>query len=444
MIWQRDSGARLEARDADIALRRESGKSKRLAENIVSLYVLQGLNYVIPMVVLPYLVRVLGMDMYGLVAFAQSFALYFSLLTDYGFNFSATRSIAQQSGNHERISRIFCSVMLIKLVLTLIGGAILIAIVSSVGRFHQSSAFFFLAYVGVIGGVLFPTWYFQGIEQMRYISAIIGISRLLGAAVLFVFVHHPSDALLAVAIQSCTSVVAGTTGVWIAFRRFDLRLRRPSLLELKAALTDGWHLFISTAAISLYTNTNVFLVGLLAGNVEAGYFSAAEKLIRAMQGLISPITQAIFPHMNSLVAESRDMALRFAARTLRWIGSIALTSSILIFLLAGPVATLLFGRAAAGAVPVIRWIALLPFLVAVSNVLGVQIMLTFGLDKQFSRILVVGGIFNVALCIPLVHFFAARGAGAAVLCTEFLVTTAMILVLHRRRVSIFSLARGCI
>lgn len=414
-------------------------KRGRLIENILSLYVLQGLNYVIPMAVLPYLVRVLGMEMYGLVAFAQSFAQYFTLLTDYGFNFSATRSIAQRGDDHAVISRVFCSVMLIKLVLALAGIIILVLVVGSFSRFHQNSVFFYVAYMAVIGNVLFPTWYFQGIEQMRYISAIVGISRLLGAVALFIFVHRPSDALLALTIQSLALMAGGVIGLWVAFRRFHLCLSRPTATELKTAITEGWHLFISTAAISLYTNTNVFLVGLISGNMQAGYFSAAEKLIRAMQGLLLPVSQAIFPHMSSLAIESRDLALRFAARTLRWMGTISLAASCSIFMLARPVVLLLFGHSALSSLPIIRWIAFLPFLVALSNVLGIQIMVSLGLDKQFSRILVFAGFFNLALGIPLIWRYAALGAGASVLCTEFLVTAVMIVVLNRHKISLVRL-----
>ncbi len=417
---------------------RDSGTRRRLTESILSLYMLQGLNYVIPMAVLPYLVRALGMEMYGLMAFAQSFAQYFAVLTDYGFNFSATRSIAKRSGDRTSVSRIFCSVLLIKLVLTLIGALILIAIANSVSRFHHNSAFFFVAYVAVVGGVLFPTWYFQGMEQMRYISGVIGISRLLGAAALFTFVHHPTDALLALAIQSAAPLVGGIAGLWIAFRRFHLRFTWPNSADLRSALVEGWHLFVSTAAVSLYTNTNVFLVGLLAGNVQAGYFSIAEKLIRAMQGLINPIGQAVFPHVNALVARSRNLAVRFASRMLLLTGSFTLLLSCLLLLCARPIALLCFGHAATASVPIIRWIALLPFLVAVSNVLGVQIMIPLGLDKQFSRILIVAGLINVSLALPLIHRFAAQGAGASVLFTEIIVTISMIFVLRHHNIPVYA------
>ena len=441
MTWQLDSREKLKAGDSGLKVKRNFGGSRGLAENIVSLYLLQGLNYMIPMAVLPYLVRVLGMEMYGLIAFAQSFAQYFSLLSDYGFNFSATRSIAQQSGDHAKISRIFCSVMFIKLALTLIGTMILVLIVSLVGRLHQSSTFFFVAYIGVIGSVLFPTWFFQGIEQMRFISVIVGVSRLIGAAALFIFVHHPSDALLALAIQSFSLVVGGAAGIWIAFQKFGLRFRLPSKDDLKTALADGWHLFISSAAVSLYTNTNVFLVGLLAGNLQAGYFSAAEKMIRAIQGLIGPISQAIFPRINTLAAKSKELALQFAGRALRWMGSLTLAMSCSMFLLARPVTLLCFGSGAAASIPIVRWIAFLPFIIAVATIFSVQTMIPFGLDKQLSRILIVAGLFNVVCAVLLIRAYAALGAGISVFFTELFVLAATGFVMRRHMVTILFLER---
>lgn len=414
------------------------GESTRhkLAENIFSLYVLQGLNYIIPMAVLPYLVRTLGMERYGLIAFAQSFAQYFTLLTDYGFNFSATRSIAQQRNDESAVSRLFCSVLLIKSALMVVGFAVLAGIVEMVPRFHHNSEFFLVAYLAVAGNVLFPVWYFQGIENMRYISGITGASRLLGAVALFIFVHRPGDALLSLSIQSITVLIAGAAALWISLRGFSVRLSRPTSADLRNVLWEGWHLFVSTAAVSLYTNTNVFVVGILAGDLQAGYFSAAEKLIRAMQGLITPVSQAMFPHMSALAARSRRAALEFAVRMLRWMGTIAFAASLAILLLAAPVVAICFGKSGLGSVPIIRWIAFLPFLVAVSNVLGIQTMVTFGLDRQFSRILIFGGIFNVALAVPLVWLHAAQGAAMSVMGTETFVTVTMGVVLWRNKLQI--------
>jgi polysaccharide transporter, PST family len=389
------------------------------------------MTYVIPMIVLPYLVRVLGMEMYGLMAFAQSFAQYFTVVTDYGFNFSATRSIAQNKDDHGRTSRLFCSVYLIKLALTAAGAIILGLVATFLPRFHSEARFFFAAYIAVAGNALFPTWYFQGIERMRYISVIVGLSRLGGAICLFVFVHSPKDALLAVLIQSGASVVSGVVGASVAIGTFRFQLIWPTVAMIRETLADGWHLFLSSSAMALYTNTNVFLVGVLAGNVDAGYFSAAEKLLRAMQGLILPAVQAAYPHMNSLRVQSRELALRFIRRSLRWIGGVTLIPSLVLFFFAGPITLLCFGKGATGSVPVVRWIAFLPVLSAISNVLGIMTMIPFGLDKQFSRIVIFAGLINIAIGIPLVTGFGAAGAGASILLTELFVASGVFIQLDR-------------
>jgi PST family polysaccharide transporter len=406
----------------------------QLADNITSLYLLQGMNYIIPMAVLPYLVRVLGMEVYGLVAFSQAFAQYFIMLTDYGFNLSATRYIAQRRDDLRAISSMFWQVLILKTGLMLLGLAILLITSIAVPHLRQDAAYFLLAFLAVAGNVLFPQWYFQGIEKMRYISVITGIAKIVSTALLFIFVHTPADGLRAVGILSSGMIIAGVMGTFAALRAIGLKFEWPSWASLRATLADGWHVFIATASISLYTNTNVFLVGLIAGNVQAGYFSAAEKLIRAMSGLIGPVSQAIYPRISALATHSKDAALALASKSLFWMGAVSLSFSLAMFVLARLVATLFFGVAATGSVPIMRWIALLPFLIAISNVLGIQTMLTFGLDKQFSRILIVFGILNVAVGVPLIYWSGAQGAGIAVLITEISVTLTMIAVLKKHHI----------
>jgi polysaccharide transporter, PST family len=409
---------------------------RRLLDNIVSLYLLQGLNYIIPMVVLPYLVRMLGIETYGLVAVAQSFAQYFNILTDYGFNFSATRSIAQSKDDPGQISRIFCCVFLIKISLTAVGLIVLGCVLVTVPRMRHDWTIFIYAFGGVVGNVLFPVWYFQGLERMRHVSIISGATKALSAILLFVFVHDSGDGALAVAIQSLGMLLAGVIGFAVCTRSADLDLEWPGWQELKTCSAEGWHLFVSTASLSLYTNTNVFLVGMLAGNVQAGYFSAAERLVRATNGLVGPITQAVFPYVSWLVSRSSEAALAFLARSLKWMSGLALLPVIAIFFLARPIAVLCFGYAADGAIPVMRWIALLPFLVAVTSVLGVLTMLSFGLDKQFSRILIAAGLLNLTVGIPLIFRFGAQGGGASVLLTEAFVTVMMGIILRLNGINI--------
>ena len=142
-----------------------------LKRNMLSLFTLQGAAYLLPLIAIPYLVRVLGPTAYGRIAFAQAFVQYFVLLTDYGFNLSATRSIALTKGDRRALSRIFSSVIAAKLCLAAVGWCVLeLACLFSpdLARHH---ALFVVCYLAVLGNALFPVWLFQGIERMGYITA---------------------------------------------------------------------------------------------------------------------------------------------------------------------------------------------------------------------------------------------------------------------------------
>ena len=400
------------------------------------LYSLQGLNYLIPLAVLPYLVRVLGVERYGMVAFAQSLAQGFIFLTDYGFNLSATKHISRVRHDHRELSRIFWAVMTVKGAFLLIGVCILTILLLTVPRFRADTAPYTVAYVSVLGSVLFPLWLFQGAEQMRYISILSGGAKLLAAVLLFFVVRRPSDYLLAIAVQSGGLLLAGIAGFWTALTRFGISFHLPSRQDLRQMLREGWHLFISNAAGMLYATNNVFLVGLIAGNIEAGYFSAAEKTVRGVQGLLTPMTQAIYPHVSMLAAESRQRAAGFIRKTLGWMGLTSLAPSLFLLTFARPVAVILFGAAAAGSIAPLRWIALLPFILTVSSVLAIQTMIPFGLERPLSRIYVTTGLASIFPLLASIHYCGAAGAAAVILFIEALVVAAIWSTLKRHGIDL--------
>ena len=404
--------------------------------NLFWLYALQGLNYLVPLAVLPYLLRILGVEHYGLIAFAQAFAQYFIILTDYGFNLSATKRIALLRDDRRQVSIVFWSVLVIKCALLVAGALILAAILITVPRFRADAALYAIAYIAVLGNVLFPVWLFQGMEQMRYISVVSGGARILAALLLFVFVHQQADYAIALAIQSGGFLIAGLAGFCVALTHFELSFPQLGVNDLQETLRDGWHLFVSNAAGTLYATTNVFLVGLVAGNVQAGYFAAAERLTRSLQGMLGPITQAIYPHVSGLAARSRETALSFLRQSLLWIGLLSFLPSAVLLLFAHPIAVVLFADAAAGSVAPLRWMAMLPFILAISTVLAIQTMIPFGMERSLSRLYVVAGLSSLALSIPLIYRYGATGGAAGVFLVELCIVIVMWQILKRHAIDL--------
>jgi len=409
---------------------------KRLLENFFSLSVLQGANYILPLITLPYLVRVLGPEKFGLIAFAQAFIQYFNILTDYGFNLSATREISIHRENKEKVSEIFSSVMIIKLGLLVLSFLIMTIIVFSFEKFRKDWLVYYLTFGMVIGQVLFPVWFFQGMERMKYITILNITAKLIFTVFIFVFVHGVSDYIYVPLLNSLGFCIAGVLALWIVFKNFDLSFRIPRLITIKHQLKEGWYIFISTVAISLYTISNTFILGLFTNNTIVGYYSAAEKLIKAAQGLLTPVSRTIYPYISKLVKESKERGLQFIQKVIFLIGGISFLLSVSMFIFADLIVKLLLGNQYTESVVVLKILSFLPFIIALSNIFGIQTMLTFNYKEAFSKILISASIINILLAFVLVPLYQHVGISFAVLISEIFVTVSMFVYLQKKGIKV--------
>lgn len=411
--------------------------NRSLLRNILSLFFLQGANYLLPLITLPYLVRTLGAEGYGRLGFGLAFVQYFVLFSDYGFNLSATRSIAQNQQDRLRLSQLFWSVTACKLILGIAGFMILLLLSQSIPTLHATQDVLLAAYLLVLGNILFPIWLFQGLETMGRIATGSLIAKALAVPAIFWLVQRPDDAWLAAAIQGTTTIAAGLLAIDFIRRERWIYWVRPTWNDLKEQFSKGWHMFLSTAAISLYTTSNAVILGFLAGNTAVGHFVAADKIRQAVQGLISPVSQAIYPRVNALMQQDRSAAFRLIRQLLLGQGGATLLLSLLLGGFAPLIVQLAYGAGHQETVTVLRGLAPLPFLIGLNNVLGVQTMLTLSMEQLFSRILLVSGLCNLVLIVPLSLYHGAAGAASAALITECLVTYAMGWTLYRRKIPLF-------
>ena len=206
---------------------------RRLLENFFSLSFLQAASYILPLITLPYLVRVLGVEKFGLIAFAQAFIQYFVVLTDYGFDLSATREVSIHRGNKEKLSVIVSSVFVIKSLFLIISMVILAVVLLMVPKFRMDWLIYVFSFGIVFDNVLFPVWFFQGIENMKYITIRNVVAKLVFTLLIFVFIREQSDYLKVPLINSLGMIVSGIIGAIPVFFSFGLSFRRPRLEDIR-------------------------------------------------------------------------------------------------------------------------------------------------------------------------------------------------------------------
>lgn len=409
-------------------------KSNKLIENIISLSTIKGLEYVLAFITFPYLVRVLQVETYGLIVFSQSIVNYFNLFTDYGFNLSGPKAIAQHD-DKEECGKVFANIFGAKLLLLLIWSVVFCVMLCIMAYWGDTDfKLYMIVFLSVVGNVLFPIWFFQGIQQMRYITFVNVIARAFSVIGIFIFVNRPEDYLVAAFCQSVTPLVAAVCSWYVIFTHYPEVIRKPTLIGIKHELNDAWPIFASNVAINLYTASNIVFLGLMTNNTVVGYFSGAKKIIDNITQLFSPISQAIYPYISKRVTESRDSAIVFLTKIIRLFGGATFALSVFILLFAPLIVRILLGNGYDESVVLLRVMAFLPFLIALSNVFGIQTMLTFGMQREFSRVLISAAVFNTCIVVPLIYAFEGLGVCVSITLTECFVTVYMWYILRSKHV----------
>jgi PST family polysaccharide transporter len=405
----------------------KSDTRKRLIENFLSLSVLQIANYILPLITLPYLVRVLGPEKFGLIAFSQAFIGYFMILTDYGFNLSATRDISINRDDKEKVSEIFSSVMIIKLTLMIISLILMSVIIFSFEKFRQDWIVYYLTFGMVVGQIMFPTWFFQSMEKMKYITFLNILAKVIFTIAIFVFVKKASDYLYVPILNSLGFIIAGILGLWIVFRDFEISFKFVGLKELKRQLKEGWILFKTIIFVSAYRETNVFILGLVTNNTITGYYSIAEKILKAVQSLQGPLGQALYPVFCTKYGMNKKNFKLYHFKYLKLIILIYLSLTISIILLSPYIIKIAAGKTYNESVLDLQILSVVILVGGLNYYFGILGLIPLKFEKEFSRFVIITGLLNIILCLVLSYLFSDIGASVSLVLSETILLILIIL-----------------
>jgi PST family polysaccharide transporter len=390
-----------------------------LISNFFSLVILQGANYIFPLLTIPFLFRTLGVGTFGLISFASAFAQYFVILTDFGFNLSGVQFISANRDNKELRDTFFVNVLVSQLFLFFLGLIILLSVLFIFDKFSQDKWVYLLSYLTVFGTVLLPTWFFQGMEQMKYITKINIVTRTLAIIPIFFLVKTDADYLLVPFFYGLGSVTSGIIALYIAKSRFDVNFcfAKISLAGIKKCLKDSSDFFVSRISVSIYTVSNTFILGLVLGNVAVGYYAAAEKLYLALQSMFGPLNNALYPYM----IKNKDVAvfkkIFFAVLVINCIAlPICIYNSDFIM-------ELVYKNVAIESVNVLKILFGVCLISVPSILLGYPLLGAFGHAKYTNYTVIIASVFHVVMLglLLFINSITVYSVAILVVLTELLV-----------------------
>ena len=364
---------------------------RRLASNTGALLFLQLANYILPFVLIPFLTRMLGVSLYGVVALGMAMVQLACILTDFGFNLSATHQIASRQDDRSYIRRVVGAVHVCKLFLLLpIALFIWIFLAFQEQAYGGYELFFWLLLLPVVGQTFQPIWLFQGIERMGYITLFLVMARSSYVALVLLLVSTSNDYLWVAIANGIAQILAAVLAIGFMLR-LGYMPAWPGWSFTRDTFSKSIEFFWSRAAVATYTAGGAFYLGLVSGPVAVAHYSAAEQLYKGAQALFQPLSQALYPYMT----KSKDVHLFFKILKVVVLLSIAgLATGLLIgewFLVA------LFGPGFSESYPILA-IFMVTFCMTMPSILfGYPFLAAFGDSRSANHSVILGGGIQVIL-----------------------------------------------
>jgi PST family polysaccharide transporter len=410
---------------------------KILLKNTFSLSILQFANYVLPLITIPYVVRVIGPDKFGLISFAQAFATYFLLVVNYGFDLSATREISSNRDDKNTLVRIYSNVLFTKAFLFTLCTLIFTSLIFLIPKFRENILVFIVSYLIVAGYVLFPTWLFQGLEKLYITSIFNFIVKLLFTIGIFIFVRNKNDFYLVPLLMSLGQIFAGTLALMYSLKLLDWKINMPRLEDIFRELKNGFSVFISLVFINFYTISNTFILGFFAPHENVGYFASGSKLVLVFQTLVlAPLAQSLYPHVGKILRNDLNRGIEYIKKFSVIVTALTLPASIFLLIFAPILVKVFLGDQYLPSINVVRILSFFPFIIGLSNLYGIQTTLNLKMDKDFFKVVMGGSIINLLLNVLLDYKLAEIGSSVSWLITEIYITSAFIILLEAKGIKI--------
>jgi PST family polysaccharide transporter len=368
-----------------------------LVRNTGALYLVQIANYVVPLILLPFLTRVLGTGGYGRLATLQAIAAYGLVITDYGFQLSATRKVAAMLEGGQDVRRLYAEVTMARILLALLAAVLMCMTVAALPYLALTVPVAAALTVLVVSNALTPLWLFQGFQKMMLVGSLVLIARLGAAALTLLLVRSPQDVGVALWAQALGAALPAGFALWQAARLVPVNAW-PSLTGLRTELADGWPIFQTSVFSAVLTNSGVLILGAMAGTQVAGGYAAVERVGKGVASMLAPVTQAIYPRVSGAFARSYAEGLKMVRRfgLPLFVSSLGLTSLLVGVVLLGGVGWL-FGaeyQRYAGAL-----LVLAPWMVlgVVNNLLGIQYLTNTGQQHWYASAFTFSGLLALGL-----------------------------------------------
>lgn len=303
-------------------------KRKDIVENYLFLSLSTIFILLYPLITYPYLIKVLGQELYGVILTSQMLAAYASILVNFGTNHAVTRHVSFNRNDQKILSSILCNVISLRFCLFVAVFVLYFAIVLLVPMYREYWLLFVLMYGFVSQDFLYPRFFFQGIEKMKFTSMIDIIIKLVFIPLIFIMVHNPGDYLWVPIIYTFGFFISGIVSLLLVKNKFCIQFTLPTIDGMKFYLKDSLSLFATDMVCTIKDKFSYFLIGASVGMSELVIYDLCLKLSAMVSKPFEVLASVMFPR----VAQTRSIKQVYLTAVISFTSAFLLCLLINIFL----------------------------------------------------------------------------------------------------------------
>lgn len=364
--------------------------------------VLTTANYIFPLLVFPYITRVLGVSNVGLCDFVDSIINYFCLFSMLGLATVGVREIAANRDDRIKLSKVFSSLLTLNIITTVIMALALVVAIMLVPQFQENSQLMAVGVFKLLSKAFLVEWFYTGIENFKYITVRSVVVRSLYVVAVFIFVRSEADYDVYYALTTMTFVVNAVINTIYSRRYVGYSIKSVSLKPyIKPVATLG----IYSILTSMYTTFNVSYLGFVGGNAQVGFYATATKLHSIILALFTAFTGVMLPRMSSLLSGGDDDSFKdYVRKSLKVLFAFSFPAVIFCVIYADQIVRIIAGQGYELAIPCMQIVMPLLFIIGYEQILVIQILTPLKRDSDILINSIVGagvGIIANLLLVPL-------------------------------------------
>lgn len=404
--------------------------------NFLMNFILTASAFIFPLITYPYISRVLMPENLGKVSFATSIIYYFSMFAQLGIPTYGISACARVRDQKEKFTKTAQEILIINLLMTVVVYAVFLIALFSIPRLSAEKPLFLITSITILFNTIGVEWLYKALEQYSYITTVSITFKLIAIVAMFSLVHSPEDYV----IYGGISIIASTGSCLLNFLRLHrfISLKPVGGYAFRHHLKAIWVFFAMSVATTIYTNLDTAMLGFMKTDADLGYYSTAVKIKNVLCSLVTSLGTVLLPRLSVLAEEKRwEEFYRVVKKALNFVVLLALPLTLFFILFARESILTLSGDAYLPSVLPMQIITPTILLIGITNVLGIQILVPLGKERQVLYSEIAGALADLILNAILIPRYASAGAAFGTLIAELTVLAVQCYALRETVGSVF-------